>query len=152
MTSLIRLAPNLLKSVVSSDLTKDYLATRFASKASGLNFILGAGAPLNGLPPGKDSFAILTAYNPQSKKSSMADNQAANAELGRRLEALGFEAIAIDGADPSGKWMEPSFLVYGLELDKAIELGREWGKTPLFGERRQTLFQAWFFFGKRPAA
>jgi hypothetical protein len=67
--------------------------------------------------------AFITACNPFSRKLDDAANAARQAELARELTQRGLNFIQGEGRHPSGRWVEPSYLVLGLSLDDAKALG-----------------------------
>lgn len=76
----------------------------------------GRGAPV---------WAFITAWNPGSMRLPRAENERNNRDLLERLQRMGYEAIPGEGAGDDGSWEpEASFLVPGLPLDAALELGR----------------------------
>ncbi len=76
--------------------------------------------------------AFLTAWNPGSRLGGQDANAAAQAELERRLDVLGFTWLAARGIDPAGHWpTEASVLVLGLERGAACALAREFGQSGL---------------------
>ena len=74
---------------------------------------------------GVKSAAYITAYNPPSQRVTEEENWSAHNSLRRNLEKRGFVLIEAEGADPSGGWQtEPGFLVLGLTLEHAKEIGK----------------------------
>ncbi len=68
---------------------------------------------------------FITAYNPLSRVSSDADNVRRQADLAEELRRRALVKIAGVGQHPSGPWPgEPSYLVLGIDLHEAQELGR----------------------------
>lgn len=73
-----------------------------------------------------DCAAFITACNPFSRKLDDATNAARQVELEKELRPRGLNFIEGEGRHPSGGWTEPSYLVLGLSLDEAKELGRRY--------------------------
>lgn len=72
-----------------------------------------------------DSFAIITAWNPASRRLPDEENAARNRDLEADLVRLGHAPVACVGVGRDG-WSEPSFLVPGIALDEALALGRRY--------------------------
>ena len=70
------------------------------------------------------SSAYVTACNPFSRMLRADDNAERHAALALDLEHRGLTAVEGLGEHPSNRWPgEPSFLVFGLELAAAKDLG-----------------------------
>lgn len=79
-----------------------------------------------------DYWAFLTAANPASQLLSNAENQKRNEELEQQLKKIAAETLPGFGRDPKGKWPgEPSFLVLGMRVDLAVELGKRFGQLAI---------------------
>lgn len=73
-----------------------------------------------------DSAAFITAWNPCGEPASDTENQAAQQKLLAEIKALSFACLDGEGRDPSGRWpAEPSFLVFGISLEAAKKLARQ---------------------------
>ena len=70
-----------------------------------------------------DCAAFITACNPFSSKLDDAANASRQAELVKELTQRSLNFIEGEGRHPSDDWTEPSFLVLGLSLDEAKDLG-----------------------------
>lgn len=81
---------------------------------------------------GTDSCAFVTAVNPRGQALGATENQRRHAELRSLLEqrrCTHFEGV---GAHPSNGWPpEPGFLVFGLSLDEARDLGRRFDQDAI---------------------
>jgi len=76
--------------------------------------------------------AFITAWNPFSQFATAAENIAAQDALRGDLVALGAKFIPGFGKDPSGLWPgEESLLVFGLELERARDLGIKYGQNAI---------------------
>jgi hypothetical protein len=74
----------------------------------------------------------LTAWNPFSKEALELENEYAQRQLLRRLSLEGFPALNALGINPSGGWQgEDSVFVPGLDLERAISLGNEFGQNAI---------------------
>ena len=74
--------------------------------------------------------AVLTAWNPFSKRQHKSENELAQKALVCELETRKLPHFLGHGADPLGKWpAEESRLVLGIELDEAAALGRRFGQN-----------------------
>jgi hypothetical protein len=81
---------------------------------------------------GVDCSAYITACNPNGQALGPADNAHRQKELARELRARGLAFDAGIGQHPSNGWEgEPSFLVYGLDLEAAKALGRRFGQIAI---------------------
>jgi hypothetical protein len=86
------------------------------------------------LPPLlRQSFAILTAYNPRSMLLPRRINEVRHQVL-RDLLVLGCyrveQCLGIDDG-PDGVWREPAWLVHGIERDEAINFGRSFRQNTI---------------------
>ena len=67
---------------------------------------------------------FITAYNPYSEVLSDKENAKRNCELKQELDKLGLKIVIGFGQDPEIAWKkEDGFVVFGLGLDAAKELG-----------------------------
>lgn len=119
-----------MPSGLGSALTSAYLATRFAERVPGVDFILGEGRPLEAVGFGK-SMAIITAFNPFNHAMPPAQNEAANAALLAELTGLGLACSPIDGMDPTGAWVEESYMVFDIPFDQAVGAGDKYGQNAI---------------------
>lgn len=80
----------------------------------------------------KESAAFITAFNPLSVSLSDTENQSRNLMLKSDLERLQLEYIDGFGQDPEGTWdSEASFLVLGIDLDVASNLGNKYQQNAI---------------------
>lgn len=80
-------------------------------------------------------FAFVTAYNPRSQPLSGEENQKRHRELEREIQRLGLESAPGSGASPDGSWFEEGFILFGVGLEPALELGRRFEQHAiLWGE------------------
>lgn len=75
-------------------------------------------------------FCIITGYNPNNCNMTATYNKSANQKLITRLQALGLEYIGCIGGC-FGHY-EDSFCVFGISLENALELGKEFGQYSIF--------------------
>lgn len=68
--------------------------------------------------------AVLTAWNPGEVRRTDADNEAANARMRPLLEETGCPVWDADGRNPDGTFHEPGFCVWGISLERALEVAR----------------------------
>ncbi|WP_439823400.1 DUF3293 domain-containing protein [Caballeronia sordidicola] len=79
-----------------------------------------------------DCSAFITAANPLSEQTDEADNLSHQAKLADDLTLGHFEFIDGAGQHPSGDWPgEPSFLVLGVSLNAAKELGARYKQNAI---------------------
>ncbi len=79
-----------------------------------------------------DCSAFLTACNPYSKELTDKANQERQQELARLLSTRGLKFDEGIGQHLSNQWPgEPSFLVYGLNLESAKKLGAQFEQNAI---------------------
>lgn len=79
-----------------------------------------------------DCSAFITAVNPFSELTDEAINARRQATLTEELKGRGLKFIEGMGEHPSGKWpAEPSFLIFGLPLDAAKQIGVQYGQNAI---------------------
>jgi hypothetical protein len=90
--------------------------------------------PVNGWP---ESWGIITAYNPPGVARSLAENEAANAQLQSTLAE--WTHFPVTGASPDLSHREPG---YGVEapLMRLLELGRRFDQAAIFWVKRGVVF------------
>ncbi len=123
-------------SALSPDLIKAYEATEFHVKAMP-PFVLRVNRYCGSL--GRlfknweaTSAAFITAHNPHSLPLSAKENASRNKKLQADIKKLGFSSIDGFGRHPDGEWeSEDSFLVLGISLDGAKELGATYGQNAI---------------------
>lgn len=118
-------------------LIEAYRATLFMCGDGPDAFVLRIGAysaPLADLYDSADvsSAAFVTAFNPRSETQSADVNATAHALLGADLAAAGYRLVEGAGEDPDGRWpAERSYLVLGMALAAAQEVGRRYGQNAI---------------------
>lgn len=80
---------------------------------------------------GVESSAFITAWNPYSRKCDDETNAKLQKKLTKELTALGLRFLPGVGRHPSGDWAEPSFLVHGISLEAAKELGNRYEQNAI---------------------
>ena len=70
-----------------------------------------------------DVAALITAWNPLGKMSEIEANHQANHSLELEIQEMRLPYYLGSGSDPKGAWKEDSYLVMGIGLSKARELG-----------------------------
>ncbi|MDP4592213.1 MAG: DUF3293 domain-containing protein [Opitutales bacterium] len=83
-------------------------------------------------------FAILTAYDPEGRATSPADNVAADVRLEAELRAAGFRLHRITGGSADGVHLEPGWGVT-IGLPRAVEFGRRYRQVAVFYVRAGAL-------------
>lgn len=77
-----------------------------------------------------NSSAVITAYNPRSKRLAIEENDLALQNLEARLVALGYTLLPATGHDQRHQWPdEPGFLVLGISRDAAKKLGAQYNQN-----------------------
>ncbi len=72
---------------------------------------------------GVDGACLITAFNPLGQQVSIDENAEANRLLEDAIVATGLPYFRAQGGDPKGEWKEDSYLVLGISLEKAQEMG-----------------------------
>jgi hypothetical protein len=76
--------------------------------------------------------AYITACNPHSASRSDADNHRRQQALAAELTRRGLVFLPGVGQHPTNGWPgEASYLVFGLSLEEAMALGREWEQNAI---------------------
>lgn len=76
--------------------------------------------------------AYITACNPRSAILSDAENHQRQQALAAELTGRGLSFLSGVGQHPSNGWPgEPSYLVFGLSLEEAMALGRDWEQNAI---------------------
>lgn len=115
--------------MIEADLLAAYMATHYRVFREDATIVLRIDQPSVELAhlhatTGVISSAFITAWNPFSRLSDFLGNEAAQEQLQRELQALGFRILPGEGADPDGRWpAEPSVLALGIDYDQACRLG-----------------------------
>ena len=78
-----------------------------------------------------DRGAIITPYNPRSKKLSVEENEAKLLLFKHQILQLGLPYLDTVSSDEQGDWLEYGVLVMGIDLIKAREIGREYEQNAL---------------------
>ncbi len=126
-----------VRTEIPPELIEAYRATLFKCGEGSDAFVLRIGAysaPLAELYVSADdsSAAFVTAFNPRSETQSADVNATAHARLGAELAAAGYRLVEGAGEDPDGLWLaERSYLVLGIELEAAQEVGRRYGQNAI---------------------
>jgi hypothetical protein len=116
------------------DVCPEYLSTIFVSKP------LEEGWP--------ERFFIITACNPRSSGDRSSDEKA-HVNLRKTLSRLGCWKHRVDGASPDWKHREKGFAVGGLDLEEAIELGRQFEQNAIFAIESDVVWVVGCFDGSR---
>ena len=83
-------------------------------------------------------FAIITAYDPEGRTASPADNVTADARLEAELRAAGFRLHRISGGSADGAHLEPGWGV-PIGVPGAVEFGRRYRQVAVFYVRAGAL-------------
>lgn len=101
------------------------------------------GVPSGPAGPG-ECWAILTAWNPGAEQRTLAENEARQAALQEELAGERWCA----GVNGEGAWAEPSVIVSGLPLRRALRLGRDFGQLALIWGCGQRAALVWCAAGR----
>ncbi|GAB6261469.1 DUF3293 domain-containing protein [Photobacterium sp. R1] len=84
------------------------------------------------------TFAILTAFNPESIVLSCKENHQRQASLEAELSALGYAFQRLDCSAPDGSWHEPSLAV-AMDIERACAVAARWQQNALYWVAQQQL-------------
>ncbi|GAL37988.1 hypothetical protein JCM19240_2912 [Vibrio maritimus] len=84
-----------------------------------------------------DSYAVITACNPRSRKLSDEENCIKNRELERNL--ADFCHVSVNVGDPSFEWVEASFAV-DIPFSQACELAQKYEQNAIYWVENGVLF------------
>lgn len=82
-----------------------------------------------------DSFAVITACNPDGQTIPGAENRERTEAFRRDLAERGFSHFPVNGYDPDSPHEEPGFGVV-CDEETALALGRSWGQEAIFHVRQ----------------
>ena len=78
-----------------------------------------------------EPFAIVTAFDPDGKNLSAAENQRRKRELDRRLTSMGYDFVDVDCCSPDLSHCERSVAVT-MPREEALDLAREMRQVAIF--------------------
>jgi len=78
-----------------------------------------------------EPFAIMTAFDPEGRNLSAAENERRKQELDRRLSATGYSFVQVDCCSPDRRHCECSVAVT-IPQEKALDLAREMQQVAIF--------------------
>ena len=70
----------------------------------------------------------ITAYNPGSQLQSEDGNLTNQMQLLERIEAMRLNYFVGHSCDKAGEWLEPGYLVLGMDEEIGVDLGRDFGQ------------------------
>ncbi len=111
-------------------LAEAYRATTYRVHAPGgaIDLRVGQASPaLDGLliEQGAACWAIVTAWNPQSRPQCESENTAAQAALERQLAQAGYRCLPAENIADDGLWpAEPGCFIFGMTRDAAVACGK----------------------------
>jgi hypothetical protein len=117
-----------------------YLAAEYEVTLPGGPVVFRIGEAVPGAP---GPFAVITAWNPGRERPSREVNQARGAELERELTRRGLAWLPAEGRAPDGSHHEPSVAVFGIELEAALELARQFGQAAIVWYDGEAARLAW---------
>lgn len=121
-------------SEISAETIQAYLETEYRVQGAP-GFVLRVGQPNQVLlaahrQQGVQCSAYLTACNPYSIQNDEFTNSACQAALEEIVLQRGLKLVSGIGQHPSNEWPgEESFLIFGLTLEDASNLGRQFGQN-----------------------
>jgi len=93
-------------------------------------------------------FAIITAYNPQSKLLPKEENLRRHRQLEREIQTLGLAYTQSLSTSPEGTWAEEGFAVFAIGLEEALALGRKFEQQAVVWGEGRRVFLVWCEAGK----
>lgn len=127
-----------LQVVNAAELADAYAVAVYAVRLDGDVLPLRVGTPATDVeaywPAGH--YVFITAWNPASQPPSDSTNEAADAALVARLDALGAPRQSAFAEDGDGYWREPGWLVADLDLATIEQLAREFGQAAVLAWQR----------------
>ncbi|MGR5502386.1 DUF3293 domain-containing protein [Vibrio sp. DNB22_10_4] len=84
-----------------------------------------------------ESYAVITAFNPRSRKLSDEENCIKNRELEQNL--ADFHHVSVNVGDPSFEWVEASFAV-DISFSQACELAQKYEQNAIYWVENGVLF------------
>lgn len=129
-----------------------YAAAGYAVEHEGREHPLRVGQHAASLEAARPAarYAFITAWNPASDPRPDDANEAADARLVTRLEALGIERSPARAQSPDGRWHEPGWLLYDAGQDRLLALAREFGQAGVLDWAHREPVQLCMLMG-RPA-
>jgi len=127
-----------LQVVNATELANAYAVAQYAVGLDGDILPLRVGEPATDLEaywPAR-RYAFITAWNPASQPPSDTTNQAADAQLVARIDALGAARQAAWAEDGGGQWRESGWLVANLDLPSIEKLARQFGQAAVLAWQR----------------
>ena len=102
-----------------------FLATSYGTADRRFRLSVARQTDVSSPPAGPgECWAILTAWNPGAEQLTLSRNEARQAALQEALIGERWRA----GVNGEGAWTEPSLIVTGLPLRRAMQLGRDFGQ------------------------
>ncbi|MCE7031228.1 DUF3293 domain-containing protein [Lysobacter sp. GX 14042] len=144
-----------LRVVDAMELAVAYAAAGYAVEHEGRGHPVRVGQPATPLEAARPAarYAFITAWNPASDPRPDDANEAADARLVARLDALGIERSPARAQSSDGRWREPGWLLYDAGQDTLLALAREFGQAGVLGWARGEPVQLYMLMGRpgRPA-
>lgn len=85
----------------------------------------------------KDCYAVITAWNPQSRRLSHNENRLNNQRL--QLKLIDYDWVSVTVGDAKFEWFEESFAV-AMELGMALDLARTFEQNDIYYVRSNILY------------
>lgn len=116
---------------MQSDQLTAFLSARYRVEAADGQAFVHIGKPaedaerLLGVP---GPYALVTAFNPWGKTREASGNEAADKALAEAIDALSLLRWRALNAAPDGRWVEPGWLVAGIQTADLDALARRFGQ------------------------
>jgi hypothetical protein len=94
------------------------------------------------------TFAIITAFNPESALLLLAENLRRHAALRESLAPHCRMLLNSTGQNADGSWQEQGFWALDIDLAKAAEIGTEFGQSAIVCWKRNEPVELWWLSTK----
>ncbi|WP_084571148.1 DUF3293 domain-containing protein [Deinococcus misasensis] len=88
-----------------------------------------------------ERWAMVTAFNPQSRQLTLQENQSRHEALQQAVRALGFPVDFYVAGE--GEWEEPGCLIRGISLKAALQLGSNFDQNAVLYGSGQRVALVW---------
>jgi len=121
--------------LLTKELTESYKATTYRVPSLNLDIRIDEKNPLLDFilkNKNAETWAFITAWNPESRELSISENRDRNQDLLTQLKSEGFAIYKGIGIPDAGDWTpEESFFVPSISQKQALELAKEYGQNAI---------------------
>lgn len=119
-------------------LARAFASAHYLADLGGEPIRFGVGQPVpdieDRLPA--DTYAFITAWNPDAERQPVVENAESDDALASKLETLGANYRRVWAQDAQGSHREAGWLIAGLGSQRTDELGREFDQAGILGWSR----------------